>query len=134
MILCKQIQEGKYNTEYELTAFLFVVCKNLWTNKVKRENRISYLPDNFDLGDQFDFSDHIVTKEKKQILNEIIDKLGKKCYQLLQYSVFFKYKPDEIIAKMGFASVNAVKTQKYKCKQKLSQILEEKNIYKEVID
>lgn len=134
MILCKQIQEGKYNQEYELTAFLYVVCRNLWTNKVKRENKISQLPENFDYGDQFDFSDHIVTKEKKQVLNEIIEKLGKKCYQLLQYSIFFKYKPEEIILKMGFASVNAVKTQKYKCKQKLAQILEEKNIYKEVLD
>jgi RNA polymerase sigma factor (sigma-70 family) len=134
MILCKQIHNGKYNQEYELAAFLYVICKNLWTNKIKREKRISYLPENYDIDDKFDFSDHIVTKEKKQVLNEIIEKLGGKCYQLLQYSIFFKYKPDEIIAKMGFASVNAVKTQKYKCKQKLSQILEEKNIYKEVLD
>lgn len=134
MILYKQIQENKYNQEYELTGFLYVVCKNLWTNKIKRDKKISFLPENYDSSDHFDFSDHIVTKENKQILNEIIDKLGKKCYQLLQYSIFFKLKPDEIINKMGFATVNAVKTQKYKCKQKLAKILEENNSYKEVID
>ncbi len=134
MILCKYIQTGKYNTEHELSAFIYVVCKNLWTNKAKRENKMSFFPENFDISDQSDFTDYIVTKEKKQVLDEIIEKLGQKCYQLLQYSIFFKYGTDEIIDKMGFASANAVKTQKYKCKQKLANILEEKNSYKDVIE
>jgi hypothetical protein len=35
---------------------------------------------------------------------------------------------------MGFATVNAVKTQKYKCKQKLLELIESNPSYREVID
>ena len=67
-------------------------------------------------------------------LKAITGKLGEKCYELLKYSVFYKASSEEIIEKMGFATANAVKTQKYKCKQKLFKILEENPELNEVIE
>lgn len=134
VILCKQINARKFNKQHEVAAFLFSVGRNLWINKAKRNKKITVFPENYEIDENENFSDLIITKEKRKILNEIIEKLGKKCFELLQYSIFHKAKPDEIIEKMGFSTVNAVKTQKYKCKKKLEQILEEKAVYKEVIE
>lgn len=134
VILCKQINAGKFNRQHEVAAFLFSVGRNLWINKAKREKKVDSFPENYEINENENFSDMIITKEKRKLLNEIIEKLGRKCFELLQYAIFYQAKPDEIIEKMGFSTVNAVKTQKYKCKKKLEQILEEKKVYKEVIE
>ena len=132
--LCKQIKSGKFDRKHEIAAFLYVVCRNFWTNKVKRDKKVPVLPDNIEVADNYDFTEDIVTDQKKQVLEEIKIKLGKKCFELLQYSMFFKLKPQEIIEKMGFSTVNAVKTQKYKCKQKLTKLIEENKRYREIIE
>ena len=132
--LCKQISLGRYDDKYELGGFLFSVSKNLWINKAKRERRQIRMPENMDISDNYDFSDDIVTEEKASALKAITGKLGEKCYELLKYSVFYKASSEEIIEKMGFATANAVKTQKYKCKQKLFKILEENPELNEVIE
>ncbi len=132
--LCKQIKSGRFDRKYELSAFLYIVCRNLWTNKVKRDKKVPVLPDNIEIEDNYDFTEDIITDQKRQVLEEIKEKLGKKCFELLQYSMFFKFKPQEIIDRMGFATVNAVKTQKYKCKQKLAKLIEENKGYLEIIE
>lgn len=132
--LCKQIRLNKYDEKKEVAGFLYSVSRNLWINKAKREKRISYIPENFDYSDHSDFSDDILTNEKAQLINQITQKLGNKCYKLLKLSVFYKASSEEIIKDMGFSTANAVKTQKYKCKQKLMKIMKENPSYKEVIE
>ena len=115
--LCKQISCGRYDSKHELAGFLFSVSRNLWINKVKKESRQVRMVENYEISDSYDYSDDIVTKEKANALKIITNMLGAKCFELLKHSVFHKASSEEIIEKMGFATANAVKTQKYKCKQ-----------------
>jgi RNA polymerase sigma factor (sigma-70 family) len=132
--LCKQIKTGKYDIRYEIAGFLFSVSRNLWINKIKRNNRSILMPDIIESTEEYDFSDDIITVEKEKVLKELISKLGEKCFQLLQFSIYKDYSGAEICNIMGFTSVDAVKTQKYKCKKKLLDLLEFNPIYKEVIE
>ena len=134
VVLCKHIRNGKYDSNYQVSGFLYSVCRNLWINKAKRDSRTSYFPEKFDYGDFTDFSDEILTKEKERGLQAITQKLGQRCFELLKYAVFFKASSKEIIEKMGFSTANAVKTQKYKCKQKLLKILEDHPNLKKVVE
>lgn len=134
VILCRQIKLGKYNASYQVSGFLYTVARNLWINKAKRDGRIVSLPENFDYGENNDFSEQIITKEKEKTLKELTVKLGLKCYQLLQSAIFHRESSDEIIKKMGFSTVNALKTQKYKCKQKLLKLIEENPKYREAAE
>ena len=134
VVLCRQIQSSKFDSKYNVAGFIFVVCRNLWINKVKVDKRHISLETNHEKTDDYDFTDDIVTEQKQKVLKEIASKLGEKCFKLLQYSIFNDYKPDEIVERMGFATVNAVKTQKYKCKQKLYAILNEHKNYQEVLE
>ena len=135
LALCKQIKMKKYNEKYEIDGFLFSVSRNLWINKVKKENRHTRLED-FDRTDSLesDFSDAIITPEREKMVKSILDKLGKKCVELLQFSVFHRLSNKEILQKMPFTSEDAIKTQKYKCKQKLIGIMEMYPVIKELID
>jgi len=82
----------------------------------------------------YDYTPDIITSEKSRTLKEMIQKLGEKCFRLLQLAVYQQLDNNEICTIMGFATVNAVKTQKYKCKQKLLELIETNTSYKEVIE
>jgi RNA polymerase sigma factor (sigma-70 family) len=131
--LCKQVRLNKFDMRHEVAGFLYSVSRNLWINKAKRDGRMSYIPENFDFGDNTDFTDQILTKENEKTLKAITEELGQKCFELLKQSVFLKYSTDEIIENMGFSTANAVKTQKYKCKQKLLNIIEGNTSFQEVL-
>jgi RNA polymerase sigma factor (sigma-70 family) len=132
--LCRIIKEGRYNEKYEPAAFLYSVSRNLWVNKIKKESRSVPMPDNMDITDHYDFSNDIITAPKAKTIREVIKKLGEKCYQLLQYAIYQNKPNPEICEIMGFASVNAVKTQKYKCKQKLTAMLKEDPGLREIFE
>jgi len=132
--LCKQIKTGKFDTRYEIAGFLFSVSRNLWINKIKKNNRNVLMPEIIEKAEEYDYSDDIITVEKERVLKELISKLGEKCFQLLQFSIYKDYSGAEICDIMGFTSIDAVKTQKYKCKQKLLNLLELNPVYKEVIE
>ena len=74
------------------------------------------------------------TKQNEESIKKIISLLGEKCYELLKLSVFYKASSIEICNELGFATENSVKTQKYKCKQKLFKILESDYSLKEVLE
>ena len=134
VILCKQVKTGKYDTKYDVSGFLFTVSKNLWINKVKKQSRMVSLEKQEETIHQYDFTADIITNEKSRTLKEMIRKLGEKCFELLHLAVYQQLDSDEICKIMGFATINAVKTQKYKCKQKLLELIESDPSYKEVID
>lgn len=134
VILCKQVRTGNYNLNFDVSGFLFTVCKNLWINKVKRESRTVSLETQGEKASTYDFTLDIITKEKAKTLKEMIQKLGEKCFKLLQLAVYQQIENHEICAIMGFTTVNAVKTQKYKCKQKLLEMIESDPSYREVIE
>ena len=134
VILCKQIKLGRYNTKYDIAGFLYSVSRNLWINKAKKDNRQIELPENYEEKEAYDFTDDIITNQKAKILQKVIRELGKKCFELLQLALYQNLSGEEICKKMGFATVNAVKTQKYKCKQKLMKMIETNPSYQEVLE
>lgn len=134
VVLCRQVQSSKFDASYEVAGFVFTVCRNLWINKTKKDKRHVTFETKHEKTDDYDFTDDIMTKQKEKVLKDIADKLGEKCFKLLQYSIFHDMKSDEIVERMGFATVNAVKTQKYKCKQKLYTLLNENKNYREVLE
>ena len=132
--LCRQIKQGRFNEKYEIAAFLYSVSRNLWINKVKKESRTVELKHDTEIREDYDFSNDIITDQKAKTIKEVIRQLGEKCYQLLQYAFYQKRSNDEICGLMGFSTVNAVKTQKYKCKQKLVALVESNLGFKEVFE
>jgi RNA polymerase sigma factor (sigma-70 family) len=134
VILCKHVRTGRYDNRQDLSGFLFTVSKNLWINKVKQSSRMVRLEKHNEATHMYDFTADIITHEKAQTLKQMIRQLGEKCFELLQLAVYQQLDYQEICVRMGFATVNAVKTQKYKCKQKLMELIKSNPSYQEVIE
>jgi RNA polymerase sigma factor (sigma-70 family) len=125
MAFYKYVKTGKYNEKYEIDGFIYSVSRNLWINKAKKDKRKVSLPDNYkEPAYEENIVSGIVSKEREKMIAGLLSQLGERCQQLLTYSIFYKMSLAEISDKMGFANENAVKTKKYKCKQRLIDLIE----------
>lgn len=118
------IKLGKYDETKDVNGFLYFVARNLWINRVKKRNR------QFDIDKaRLPMSEEspyavVVTDEKKKAIEELMDRVGAKCKELLRYSLYENLSMKEIAVKMGFAAETVAKTTHYRCKQKLIEIVE----------
>ena len=123
------VRENKFREEGSPETFIFCICRNLWINKAKREKRQVRMTAGYERyeDDAATAIEGIITKERAAIISKVLSKLGKKCEELLKLSIYHEMSLKEICKRMGFTSEDAVKTQKYKCKQKLIGYIKEHN-------
>jgi RNA polymerase sigma factor (sigma-70 family) len=122
--------EKVLRTDFELTAsvqtYLYAVSRNLWL-KFLRDNRRE-IP--VDLQDQksenlmrdenpFFKNDRVNTLTKS--VHQYLDKLGNPCRNILIYYYYFKLSMDAIAERLGYSNSNSVKSQKYKCIERLKK-------------
>lgn len=135
LVFYKYVKTNKFDPKYEIGGFVFSVCKNLWLNRLARDKRMAEMPDYFDSKDgSVDMLTLLINEEREKEISRIMQMLGVKCEELLKYSIFYKLRNTEICDKMGFSTENAVKTQKYKCMQKLILLVEENPSVKRIIN
>jgi RNA polymerase sigma factor (sigma-70 family) len=124
MIFYKYIITGRYREEFEISGFLYTVCKNLWINKVKHNKLLIRMEEKYECPDTYEnILDFIITKEREEEVSRLLSKLGERCRELLQYVFYYQLSTKEICEKMGFSNENTLKTKKYKCKQRLLEII-----------
>ncbi len=123
------IKLGKFEEGKDVNGFLFHVSRNLWINRVKKRNR------HYDISKAgLSMSEEsplavVITDEKKRAIEELMDKAGSKCKELLKYVLYDGLPMKEIAVKMGFAAEAVAKTTHYRCKQKLIDLVEnDKNL------
>jgi len=129
MVFYKYVKQNKYDKTKNVHGFIYSVSKNIWLNKLKKEQRKTHL---FDLNDKdsgIDIMQDIITNEREEMIKKLFTDLGERCKELLIYTFFNDYSMVKISELMGFATVNAVKTKRYKCKQRLIELINSNKQY-----
>ncbi|MBN2275513.1 MAG: sigma-70 family RNA polymerase sigma factor [Bacteroidales bacterium] len=121
------VKEKKFHEDGNPETFIFCICRNLWINRVKKEKKQVRMPADYERyeDDAQSALEGIITEERACTIRTMLSKLGKKCEELLKLSIYDNMSLKEICLHMGFTSEDAVKTQKYKCKQKLISYIKE---------
>jgi RNA polymerase sigma factor (sigma-70 family) len=134
MVFYRYVKEEKFDPQYDIGAFVFAVGKNLWLNRLRKESRAVVLPEYTDFPDGgTDILQHLINRERAEAVEAMLVALGKRCEELLRYSIFHRMKNAEICQLMGFSTENAVKTRKYKCMQRLISFIEDRPNLKKVL-
>ncbi len=134
--LFQLIKQEKFNANYQLEGFLFIVAKNAWINKVKRNKKIMIIDqDNINANHTDDENQlkEIISAEKSTIMKQVFDQLDEKCKLLLGYVMYDRLSMKEISAKMGFSNENVAKTKHYRCKQYLARIIRDNKGYLNIL-
>ena len=63
-----------------------------------------------------------------------MEQLGETCRKVLMYYYFDEMSMQEIADKLGFANTDTAKTKKYKCKQKLDELVKAQYTEQDFLD
>lgn len=117
IVFWQKAVSGKLVLTSKMSTFIYSICQNLWRKELDRKKRLS--------NEERDIPVTIDTEseERNKIIAKCIDQLGDTCKKVLMYYYFDEMSMQEIADKLGFANTDTAKTKKYKCKQKLDELI-----------
>lgn len=104
--------------EVELKTYLFAIGKFMVFKRLKKEKEIS--------AEDLIFEWYDTDNEEAEVsrLREALNRLGGRCYELLNLFYYEGKNLDEIRALMGYDKKDVVKSQKSRCLKQLKEIIE----------
>lgn len=120
LVFYKKAKNRELKENTDVGSYLYTVSKNLWINKIQRDNKsveFDFEPINNDV--EHAPYKKVVDEEREESIKSIFAQLGAQCEELLINKFYHALSMKEIVEKMGFKNEDSVKSQHYKCKQKL---------------
>lgn len=128
MILYKKVFKGEKDAVENIEGYLYKIGIYTWIKKVKESNRYHLVEDDSELDKVLNYSINETSYSHKQpeIIKAVLENVGDKCKELLQLSIYSEVSQDDIMIRMGFGTIGAVKMQYKRCKKKVINLLKSK--------
>lgn len=117
VVFWQKARSGNLVLTSKMSTFIYSICQNLWRKELDRKKRLSN--EEKDTPTSIDMD----SPEREKIMAKCLDQLGETCRKVLMYYYFDEMSMQEIAEKLGFANTDTAKTKKYKCKQKLDELV-----------
>jgi RNA polymerase sigma factor (sigma-70 family) len=128
VVFWQKARSGNLVLTSKMSTFIYSICQNLWRKELDRKKRLSHeekdSPTTIDMDGP----------EREKIIARCIDQLGDTCKKVLMFYYFDELSMQEIADKLGFANTDTAKTKKYKCKQKLDELVKSQYSEKDFLD
>ncbi len=128
VVFWKKAVSGNLVLTSKISTFVYSICLNLWRKELERKSRFSN-----EEKDGVEFIND-EQEEKIKIVHECINELGETCRKILNYHYFDGLSMQDIAEKLGYANTDTAKTKKYKCKQKLFELVKTKYSKSDFLD
>jgi RNA polymerase sigma factor (sigma-70 family) len=128
IVFWQKATSGNLVMTSKISTYIYSICQNLWRKELERKKRLSN--EEKDAAVSMDTE----TSERNKIIARCIDQLGETCKKVLMYYYFEEMSMQEIADKLGFANTDTAKTKKYKCKQKLDELVKSQYSEKDFLD
>lgn len=123
----ENVRDGKFKGESAIGTYLYSIAKFKWLNQIKK-NQIR--TGHHEKAPREEFSESplatILEDEKKKRVLDVLEHLGSACQKLLVESIYHNASMKEIVASGGYSSEQIVRNKKYKCLQKLKELINAK--------
>ena len=121
--------------ETDIYAYLFTIAKNLWIVKAKRDQKIQYVNEFTDTSQFVKLNDEstINQDEKTEAMASVLSSIGEKCKELLTLTYYMNFSLKEAAEKLGISNEEVAKTNQYRCKKKMFEIIKNNPAFKELM-
>ncbi len=123
LIFYKQVIKNTFDAKYKVFGYLYRISINLWINKIKKDRKIQ-LVEELPEPEPMEVKENFFALKNENVLESLFSGIGDKCVELLTYSIYYNLLMEDIVIRMNFPSVSAVKMQQQRCKQKLMNEIE----------
>ena len=132
MLIYQKSRSSDFNLRSSFLTYFYAVCKNIWSNKLrKRTNQEVTLDDKMLLMFKDDAVDMWHNNERHFLYRKMFLKLGNDCQRVLELFLQ-KVKMAEIMRIMEYGSISYAKKKKFQCKKKLIDLIQEDPSYNEL--
>ena len=128
VVFWQKARSGNLVLTSKMSTFIYSICQNLWRKELDRKKRLSN--EEKDSSESMDLD----KPEREKIVAKCLDQLGETCRKVLMYYYFDEMSMQEIADKLGFANTDTAKTKKYKCKQKLDELVKSQYSERDFLD
>ena len=127
LLFYKQIIHNTYDPKYKVFGYLYKICIYKWVNKAKKNSKIVFVEEieKFEEAENTGFPDVLTSGADENIVRKLFQPIGEKCIELLTYTTYSSLLLEDIMLRMEFNSVSAVKMQLKRCKEKLLKEIDE---------
>ena len=116
VVFWQKARSGKLVMTAKISTYIYSVCQNLWRKELDRKKMDMDSP------------------EREKIIAACLNQIGETCKKVLMYYYFEEMSMQEIADKLGFLNTDTAKTKKYKCKQKLDEVIKSQYSEKDFLD
>lgn len=128
VVFWQKARSGNLILTSKISTYVYSICQNLWRKELDRKKRLS--SEEKDTAESMDLDG----PEREKIIAKCLDQLGETCRKVLMYYYFEEMSMQEIADKLGFANTDTAKTKKYKCKQKLDELVKTQYSERDFLD
>jgi RNA polymerase sigma factor (sigma-70 family) len=125
-IFIELVKKEKFRGESSVSTFLYALTRNIWLNELKKRGRVKLRHEKFEKGKEkyeADINQHIIEREMKIKLMEVVDAMGEICKKILLAFYFDNLPMKEIVQVTAFENEQVVRNKKYKCLKQLEQMI-----------
>ncbi|MEP2667428.1 MAG: sigma-70 family RNA polymerase sigma factor [Cyclobacteriaceae bacterium] len=128
VVFWQKARSGKLVLTSKISTYVYSICQNLWRKELDRKKRLSHEAKDSSVSIDMD------SPEREKIMAKCLNQLGETCRKVLMYYYFDEMSMQEIADRLGFANTDTAKTKKYKCKQKLDELVKSQYSEKDFLD
>ena len=128
------VQKDKFRGEASVKSFLYTITKNLWFSEIRKrtssDNRNRVFEKGKDLAEQ-ETVQHMIKRESVNLIQELFQRLGDKCKQLLLMVYYEDLSMKEILERItDYENEQVLRNKKYKCMKQLEQMIQDNELIK----
>jgi RNA polymerase sigma factor (sigma-70 family) len=125
LIFYKQVIKNSFDPKYKVFGYLYRISLNLWLNKIKKDRKLQLVEEIMEPEPEtMEIKESLFALKNENLLETLFSGIGEKCVELLTYSIYYNLLMEDILIRMNFPSISAVKMQQQRCKQKLMSEIE----------
>jgi len=123
------VEQGKFRGDSSIKSFLFAITRNVWLTELRKRGSADNRNKNFekekDILDE-GVANHLIKREYFLVIQQLFEKLGDKCRQLLMMVYYENLSMSEIVDQMpGYQNEQVLRNKKYKCMKQLEQMMQD---------
>ncbi len=121
-------EQDKFRGEASVKSFLYAITRNLWLAELRKrnsaENRNRIFEKAKDTTEE-GVVQHLMRREHFDLVQQLFDKLGTKCKQLLMLVYYEDLSMNDILRQMpDYQNEQVLRNKKYKCMKQLEDIMQ----------
>jgi RNA polymerase sigma factor (sigma-70 family) len=123
------VEENKFRGDASIKSFLYAITRNLWLAEMRKrnssDNRNRIFENAKDDTEQAAVQ-HLVQREHLATIQQLFDKLGAKCKQLLMLFYYEDLSMTDVMQQMpDYQNEQVLRNKKYKCMKQLEGMIQE---------